>query len=370
MKFTQTPFFKDLFEAPFWSHLYFGNMLSEYVTAAAAFIALLVILKIIQSVVIFTLGTVSKKTKNKLDDTLILIVKSIKPPFYTFIAFYIAVRLLLDFGVITIGVLNVLLTVWIVYQVIYVLQKLVEYFVKNHLVKDNDKGAESMAEMLGIVVKVALWMIGVVVILANLGVDVATLIAGLGVAGIAVGLALQPVLADLFASFSIYFDRPFQIGDFIGVGGDYGTVKNIGIKSTRLESYSGEQLILSNSKLANDDIRNYSIRERRHVTFEVGIDQETPLKKVEIISKNIRKILEGEDIIDEVERAWFHKFGDSAYIFEGAYYMAPPTYSEYLKLQEKINMKIAEWLEKEGVKLSYPTQTVYQYNIEGGEKGK
>lgn len=364
----QIPFLQNIFEAPYWSQVYFGNTLSEYAITAFSVIILLVVLKILQLGILYLLGGISKKTKNKLDDTLVQIVKKINPPFYTFLAFYIAVRGLLDFGAIASGVLDTLLIIWIVYQVVYSLQMLVTYFVKNHLVRENDAGAESMADMLGIIVKVVLWILGLAIVLANLGVDITTLVAGLGVAGIAVGLALQPVLSDLFASFSIYFDRPFQVGDFIGVDGDYGTVKYIGIKSTRLESYSGEQLVLANARLASSDIRNYSIRKRRHVVFTFGIDQETPLKKLRIISKNLRQMIEEEALVDEVERAWFNKFGDSAYVFEGAYYMAPPTYSKYLELQEKINFKLSEWLEKENIKLAYPTQMVYQYNIEGEEK--
>lgn len=368
MKFSQTLLFQNIFEAPYWSHLYFGNALSEYVLALVAFVILIFLLRFIQFITLLVLGTVSKKTRNNLDDTLIQIVKSIRPRFYTFIAFYIAVRTFLALGPVAERVVSILLIIWIVYQVIFALQILVEFAVKRFLIKDNDAGAESMAHMLGVIVKVILWIVGIVVILGNVGVDVTAFIAGLGVAGLAIGFALQPVLSDLFASFSLYFDKPFKVGDFIGTGDDYGTVEYIGIKSTRLVSYSGEQLVLANSELTNSKIRNYSIRERRHVTFNFGVDQETPLEKLRIISEGLRKIIEEEENVDEVERAWFQKFGDSAYIFEGAYYMAPPTYSEYLKLQEKINLKISEWLEKESIKLAYPTQTVYQYNVEGEGK--
>ena len=225
----------------------FSNTLAIYVEAVIAFVALLVVFKIFQWLILRNLFRIAKKTKTDIDDTLIEIVKSLRPPFYSFLAFYFAVKIL-KLSSFTQGVIETILIVWIVYQVVVALQILINFILTKRFAGDEDPTTRSAISALGTIGKMALWAIGILMILSNLGINITSLVAGLGIGGIAIAFALQNILSDLFSSFAIYFDKPFRVGDFIIVGDKMGTVEKIGIKTTRLKALQGEELIISNQE--------------------------------------------------------------------------------------------------------------------------
>jgi small-conductance mechanosensitive channel len=223
---------------------------------------------------------------------------------------------------------------------------------------ESDAGAVTTFAAVAFIGRILLWGVVLLVALANMGVDVTALVAGLGVSGIAVALAVQNVLGDLFASFSIVLDKPFVIGDFIIVGEYMGTVENVGLKTTRIRSLSGEQLIFSNTDLLQSRIRNYKRMYERRVVFSIGIVYQTPYQKVEHIPEMIREIVEGCDQV-RFDRAHFRNYGASSLNFEVVYWILNPDYNVYMDTQQTINLQIYKRFQEEGIEFAYPTQTVY-----------
>jgi small-conductance mechanosensitive channel len=221
-----------------------------------------------------------------------------------------------------------------------------------------DPSAVAAMDLMGFVARVVVWAAVLLVLLDNLGVDITALIAGLGVGGIAVALAAQNVLGDLFSSLSIVFDKPFVVGDFIVVGDFMGSVEHIGLKTTRLRSLSGEQVVFSNSDLLNSRVRNYGRMFERRVVCPIGVTYQTAAAKLRRIPAIIREIVEGQDKV-RFDRAHFQGFGDSALTFEFVYYVLTPDYNYYMDVQQSINLALFEKLAGEGVEFAYPTQTVF-----------
>jgi len=212
-------------------------------------------------------------------------------------------------------------------------------------------------DALGLIVKIALWAILSLIILDNLNVEISSLVASLGIGGIAVALALQNILGDLFASLSITFDKPFVIGDFVVVDDFEGDVEDIGLKSTRIRSLSGEELIFSNNDLLNSRIRNYKRLEKRRISFNVGVIYGTPIDKLKMIPGMIEDIISPFENV-EFDRAHFKTLGDFSLDFSVVYHVLDPAYASYLDVQQVINLKIYQRFEEEGIEFAYPTQTV------------
>lgn len=220
--------------------------------------------------------------------------------------------------------------------------------------------ATSMAA-LGVIAKGVLWAVVLLLTLDNLGVDVTALIAGLGIGGIALALAVQNILGDLFASLSIVIDKPFVIGDFIIVEDLVGTVERIGLKTTRVRSLSGEQIIFANSDLLKSRIRNYKHMYERRVVFTLGVTYQTPHEKLAAIPKLIREVIESQEKV-RFDRAHFKEYGDFALKFEAVYYVLVPSYNIYMDIQQAINLALARCFEEQGIEFAYPTQTLYLKN--------
>ena len=221
-----------------------------------------------------------------------------------------------------------------------------------------DPSTVAAMDFVGFLLRLVVWAAVLLLLLDNLGVNVTTLIAGLGVGGIAVALAAQNVLGDLFASLSIVLDKPFVVGDFIAVADFMGSVENVGLKTTRLRSLSGEQVVFSNTDLLNSRIRNYGRMFERRVVSSFGVTYQTPAAKLRRIPEIIREIVQGQAKV-RFDRAHFQKLGDSALSFEFVYYVLTPDYNHYMDVQQNINLALLEQLAAEGVEFAYPTQTVF-----------
>jgi len=221
-----------------------------------------------------------------------------------------------------------------------------------------DVATATTISALGLLGKIILWTILLLLFLSNLGYDISALIAGLGIGGIAVALALQNILRDLFASLSIVIDKPFVIGDFVIVGEYLGTVEHIGLKTTRIRSLSGEQLVFANGDLLNSRIRNYKRMAERRIAFSIGVTYGTPYEKLQAIPGMIREIIDAQDKT-RFDRAHFKEYGDFSLNFEIVYYVLVPDYNIYMDTQQGINMELYRRFEKEGIEFAYPTQTLY-----------
>jgi small-conductance mechanosensitive channel len=197
--------------------------------------------------------------------------------------------------------------------------------------------------------------------MALAGIDLTGLAIGGAATAIVIGFALQHVLSDFFSAFSIYFDKPFEIGDFIIVGDYSGTVTKIGMKSTRVQLLQGEELVLANSELTKTSIRNFKKMKRRRINFSFGVTYDTPLKKLKMIPEIIKKIINPEKLehVHRLDRIHFTEFGDFSLNFEVVYYMKSQDYVKYRDTQQEINFRIKEAFEKEGIEMAFPTQTIF-----------
>jgi small-conductance mechanosensitive channel len=209
----------------------------------------------------------------------------------------------------------------------------------------------------GFVVRMMIWVVFILIALDNLGVNITTFIAGLGISGIAVALAVQNILADLFASFSIVLDKPFVIGDFIIVDDYLGTIEHIGLKTTRIRSLSGEQLVFSNADLLKSRIRNYKRMYERRVVFTIGVLYQTPYEMLSQIPEMIHKIIESKAQV-RFDRAHFKEYGDYSLKFEVVYWIQNPDYNIYMDIQQAINLDIFKQFHEAGIEFAYPTQTL------------
>jgi small-conductance mechanosensitive channel len=212
----------------------------------------------------------------------------------------------------------------------------------------------------GVAARLVLWSMVLLLSLDNMGVNVSALVAGLGVGGVAVALAAQSVLADLFASLSIVFDRPFVLGDFLIIGDFLGSVEEIGLKTTRIRSLSGEQVVFSNTDLLGSRIRNYGRMYERRVVFHLGVTYQTPRRKLQGIPGIIRDAIlaQGKDKV-RFDRAHLQGFGDFAILFESVYYVLVADYNVYMDVQQAIYLAIHEAFEDEDIDFAYPTQTLF-----------
>lgn len=224
---------------------------------------------------------------------------------------------------------------------------------------ETDAAVATTVAMLGFLSKLTLWTLVALLILENVGIDVTALVAGLGIGGIAVALAAQNILGDLFASLSIVLDKPFVLGDYIVVGDDAGTVEHIGVKTTRVRSLSGEQLVFSNGDLLKARIRNFKRMQERRASFTVNVTYQTPPEKLAAISGTLRDIVQAQPQV-RFDRAHWKSFGDSALVFEVVYFMLVPDYNVCMDTQQAINLAVFERFQKEGIEFAYPTRTVFQ----------
>ena len=200
-------------------------------------------------------------------------------------------------------------------------------------------------------------VIALIWLLQNFGYNVSTIIGGLGIAGVAVAFGIQNILEDIFSYFSIYLDRPFELGDFIIIGEDKGTVEKIGIKSTRLKTLRGEELIVSNNDLTHSRINNFKQMEKRRDDFKLNIDLGTPADKLEKLPKILEKIIIDRDKT-EFTRASFKEITDSAYVFQAIYYILSSDYGTFNEIKQEINLEVVKALAKENISLSIPYQIV------------
>jgi small-conductance mechanosensitive channel len=211
--------------------------------------------------------------------------------------------------------------------------------------------------LLSAISRMVIWLLVFLLILDNLGVNISALIAGLGIGGIAVALAVQNVLGDVLASLSILLDKPFEVGDFIVVGELMGSVERIGIKTTRLRSLSGEQLVLSNSSLLSGQIRNFKRMFERRMLFTFGVTYDTPRSVLEQLPKRVQEIV-AQQPKTRFDRAHFKSFGDSALLFEVVYFILVPEMNTAMDIQQSINLELMRVCEELKVEFAFPTQTV------------
>jgi len=253
------------------------------------------------------------------------------------------------------GVIAVIVALWLVVRVVNLASKWYSRRLASRV--GPDPRHDQIIRMVHNMVNALAVIVAVFLILDVSEIDVKPIIASLGISGIIVALALQSFLADLFTSFSIYMDKPFQPGDFVVIGDLSGTVRKVGVFSTRIQAQRGEEIVLSNRDIRGKTIQNFAKMERRRVAFTLGVTYDTPVEKLKKIPDMIKDII-GRIPIATVDRVHFAAFAAYSLGFEIVYYVETGDYMAYMDTQQAINLSIAEQFAEEGIQLAYPTQTL------------
>ncbi len=333
-----------------------GNTVRDYAAAAGLFVSSLLIVRILQWVVLHRLQQWAKKTETTVDDFLIAQVKKTIVPILYFFGLYVSFRYLEVLPAVQ-RAINGLYVVLMTFFVARFGAALINYIIQTVVRKHDGDDLPETRRGISTLVQIAVWSIGIVFMMDNLGFEIAGVLTGLGIGGIAVALASQAILGDLFSYFIIFFDRPFQVGDFLKIDDKVGTVEHIGIKSTRIRSLGGEELVFSNKDLTNARLHNFKKMERRRVVFVLGVTYQTRGEQLRSLPDLIRSIIQ-EHADVQFERAHFKEYGNFSLNVEVVYWVLSADYLIYMDIQQSINFRIFEEFAQRGIEFAYPTQTI------------
>lgn len=343
----------------FGDRIIFHNTIEKWLTALVVLSAVWIVMIFLKGIFYRRILAYSRKTDTKLYDVIARLIHKIKFFFPLATALYLS-SLSLTLSHTVAALIEKLAISAILAQGGIWATEIITFWLdrKKERKLEDDAATTTTLAALNFIVRIGIWTTVLLLALDNFGIQITALLAGLGVGGVAVALAAQNVIGDLFASLSIILDKPFIIGDFIVVDNFLGRVEHIGLKTTRIRSLSGEQLIFGNSDLLKSRIRNYKRMQERRIAFSIGVVYQTPYEKLEAIPSMIREIVEGRPQT-RFERAHFKAYGNSSLDFEIVYWVQTPDYNLYMDIQQAINLALFRRFGAEGIEFAYPTQTVF-----------
>jgi len=333
-----------------------GAWLGFAVTAILLFVALLWVRRILSD----RLGALAARTASTLDDLVVALIHATNSGFLLVAALYIG-SFGLRLGTHTRSTIGAIAVIALLFQIGLWGNRVTDHVIGRMARREDATTDDNLLTALGamgFLARVALWSAVALVMMSSLHINVTALVAGLGVGGVAVALALQNILGDLFASLSIILDKPFAVGHFIVVDNLAGTVEHVGIKSTRIRSLSGEEIVLSNGDLLKSRIHNYRKLYERRVLFSFGVTYNTPYEKLARIPAAVREIVQRLSKT-RFDRAHFKEYGESSLNFEVVYYVLDPDYNVYMDVQQAINLGLFQRFAQEQIEFAYPTRTLY-----------
>lgn len=338
---------------------WWGNSVQQYALSFAIFITLLIVCKVFETHIVHHLKKLSETTDTDVDDTVVRVLDEIPLLFFMVVAIYYPITLL-NVPAIVDKVASAIFIIALVVQAVISTSKLLEFFARKLLFKNEKEAAKNVTIFNGfkLIAEIAIWSIGIILILSNLGVDVSSLVASLGIGGVALALASQKVLGDMFSSFSIFIDKPFEVGDMIKVGNDMGSVKKIGLKTTRIQTLDGQELVIGNEELTSSRIHNFKKMKRRRIRFTLGVTYDTPSRKLRKIPEMLTEMFETEEGAT-LDRVHFKSFNDSSLDFEIVYHVESQDYAEYMDIQQRVNLDIVDTFNKAKIEFAFPSRTVY-----------
>jgi small-conductance mechanosensitive channel len=340
----------------FWNYTILNNTIREWAIAAGIICASILLIKLFRWLLIKKLKKIFERTRSTFDDFILQQVQSSVIPFLYLLSIYLGSQFLeiTDKGH---AIIRTALLIIIVYFVLRIVNASITYLFNSFHGKNQDRETTKASRGIVLIIRFATWIVGILFLVDNFGFDITTIIAGLGIGGIAIALASQTVLGDLFNYLAIFFDKPFEPGDFIVLDDKMGTVEYIGIRTTRIRTLSGEQLVCSNTDLTSARVHNFKRMEERRVILNFGVVYQTPPAVIKKIPSWMRNIIDSSNGT-RFDRAHFRSFGDFSLNFEVAYYILSSDYNEYMDKQQNINLKILELFEEEKIEFAFPTQTI------------
>lgn len=332
----------------------FGNSIRDYTESFVAILIGILIVKIFQRFVIRRVHFWAKKTSNTWDDLLLTTLEHNAVPALMVFIFYLGLRDLEMRHSLRIAV-QALSTIAITVFSIRVALAILTHALKLRWLKHGTdvKIAEKNLNGILTLIQIVVWILGSVILLDNLGVKVSAFVAGLGITGIAVALAAQTILGDLFGYFVIFFDQPFEVGHVIKVDSFTGEVEHIGLKTTRLRSMDGEQIVISNKFLTDSRVQNFRRMHRRRAQFQFEVSYTTPTELLKAIPERIKTLLENFSEVT-FDRSHFKDFTTSGLRFETNYFIETPNYGRYMDIQQSVNLALHQDFTEKGIEFSVP----------------
>jgi small-conductance mechanosensitive channel len=338
--------------------VYYNNTVRQYLMALAVIAGGALLLLIFKKLIIKRLQRWAAKTEGTWDDFVVGSVSRFAVPILLWTIVYWGIHTLRLSDQAERAV-TIVTSILVTYYVLRLVSSILLVLVKAE-VRRREHGEEKMKQLGGLimVINIVIWFLGLVFLLSNWGINVTPIIASLGIGGIAVALAAQNILGDLFSYFVIFFDRPFEAGDFIIVDDKLGTIEYVGIKTTHIRALGGEQIIIGNSNLTNSRIHNYKRMARRRVVFSIDVEYGTKMETLQKIPGILRAAVEQQEMVT-FDRAHFAAYKDWSLRFEIVYYILSADYNIYMDIQQKINFAIYEQFEQHNITFAFPTQSLW-----------
>jgi len=327
------------------------NSLYNWLIALVIFVVSLAFLLVLRGKILTRLARTAHLRRIGLSDIALDLIHNTRLYFLFAVALYIG-SIPLELGEKVNNILRVVVVILVLLQVAVWGSRLITFSIARVMSRRDEHVDTSTINLLGFFARAVLWTVVLLVILDNIpNFRVNTIVTSLGVTGVAVAIAIQRILGDLLASLSIALDRPFEVGDFIVVGEHLGTVEKVGLKSTRIRSLTGEQIIISNSDLLGSRIQNFKRMKDRRVTFNLKVSACTPHEKLVRIPGLVEDIITEQPSV-RFGRAHFRDFADSTLNYEIVYYLLSPDYNLYMDVQQNINLALLRTLVAEEIPLA------------------
>ncbi|MBJ6119481.1 mechanosensitive ion channel family protein [Pontibacter sp. BT310] len=341
--------------------IYFNNTVQEYLIVLGFILLGSLLITVFRKSVLTRLRRWTESTHTRFDNFVVNSFSRFGIPILHFIVIYAGISYL-NLSPKAERILTVATTVAITFMVIRLITSTLILLVRSYIKRRYpDKPHVNEIGAIGLIINLVIWGIGLGFLFDNMGYDLTAIIAGLGIGGIAVALAAQNILGDLFNYFVIFLDRPFEVGDSIAVGDKNGTIEHIGVKTTRLRSLTGEQLIISNSDLTSSRIHNYKRQQRRRVEFTLGVAYETSIDNLKAIPDLLKKIITAHELV-ELDRAHFASYGESALNFAVVYNVLTSDFAKHMDIKQAINLSIFQEFQERGIEFAYPTRKLFVVN--------
>ena len=339
--------------------VYLGNSLFQYSVSLLTFLGWLIVITLARLVVLAKLIHITEKTESIYDEAIVKSINKYLMPLAHFVILYVCITQL-TLNPKFYALCKALIMLLTVLFVIRFILSLVHFWMDNSwaMKGENINARKNLTSAIMTILKVVLWIIGLLLFLDNMGVKISTFLAGLGVGGIAIAFAAQAILQDIFSYFSIFLDSPFQLGDLITVGDVQGTVEHIGIKTTRIRSVTGEQIVMSNTSLISSRLHNFKRMEERRAVMSFGVTYSTEFEKLKEIPSIIKNIIDETDNA-RFGRCHFIQFADSSLDFEIIYYALTRDYTLFRDIQQNINLGIKKIFDEKKIEFAFPSQSIY-----------
>jgi small-conductance mechanosensitive channel len=327
---------------------YFNNSVREYIVAASVLLVGLLLIAIFKRLILRTIARIVAKSESTLDDLIFADVKRFIMPIVGTAVIYWSINTL-ALSPKADKFLTVTVSVVIAFFIIRLISSVIQIILTSYVSKQ-ENGKEKIKQVAGImiIINIVVWILGCIFLFDNLGYDVSTILTGVGIGGIAIALAAQNIIGDLFNYFVIFFDKPFEVGDAINVDDKNGTIEYIGLKTTRLRSLSGEQIVIANSDLTKSRVHNFKRQENRRIEYSFSVLYRTPVSKLKKIPGIIKAIIDRTPNT-RFDRAHVAKLSEFGLTITVVFFVTVPDFLTYMNALEQINLQIIEAFQTEGI---------------------